>query len=376
LPERVRFDLHISWKTIGRLLLVALLLWAALKLSMAVMLFLLALVVALALSPIAARLERRGISHALAVGILALAMVAAMAAFVAVIIPPLTDQILALKQGLFAHRAAIEGRLSRLHPVVATVVKQILSLPEAPEVASSLRQPLAWGKVAVVGITALLLTVVLTFYLLLDGKRLYAWLLAYVPRRYRDRMATTVPEVSDVVIAYVQGQLITSVIYGAYALAVLEAFRVPAAVPLAFLAAFCDVIPVLGVVVSSVPAVLLAATVSPLTGLAVLAFYVLYHLMENYWIVPRVYGHRLRLSGLAVLIALVVGGTLQGILGAILVLPLVAAYPIIERIWLEKYLSNEVLTDHVALADAAEKGTDQAVENVLKGQEHPPPEPE
>src|SRR5450759_3424617 len=360
----------------AKILLAALLLWAGLKLAMVVLMFLLALVVALALSPIAARLERRGISHPLAVGILALALVVAVAAFISVIVPPLADQVLALKQGLFAHRAAIEGRLSKSHPVVATVVTQILSLPEGPEVASSLRQPLAWGKVAVVGIMALFLTVVLTLYLLLDGKRLYAWLLAYVPRRYRDRMATTVSEVSDVVIAYVQGQIITSVIYGACALAVLEAFRVPAAIPLAILAAFCDVIPVLGVVVSTVPAVLLALTVSPLTGLAVLTFYVLYHIFENYWLVPRVYGRHLRFSGLAVLIALVVGGIIQVIVAAILVLPLVAAYPIIERIWLEKYLSNQVLTDHVALADAAEKGTDQAVENVRQGQEHHPHEPE
>jgi predicted PurR-regulated permease PerM len=374
--DRYRIALHVPWATIGKLLVAALIFWAVLKLTMAVLLFLLALVVSLALSPIAGRLERRGFSHTLAVAILALGMVVAVAAFLWVIVPPLSDQLLTLKQGLFAHRAVVEGRLAQTHPLVATVVTQILSLPEAPEVASSLRQPLAWGKIAVMGIMAMFLTVVVTFYLLLDGKRLYAWLLAYVPRRYRDRMATTVSEVSDVVIAYVQGQIITSLIYGAYSLAVLEAFRVPAAIPLALLAAFCDVIPVLGVVVSTVPAVLLALTVSPLAGIAVFILYVLYHLIENHWIVPRVYGRRLRLSGLAVLIALVIGGTLQGILGAILILPFVAAYPIVERVWLEKYLSDEVLTDHVALADAADKGTDEAVDNVLKGQEHSPSEPD
>jgi predicted PurR-regulated permease PerM len=93
-------------------------------------------------------------------------------------------------------------------------------------------------------------------------------------------------------------------------------------------------LPVLGVVVSTLPAVLLALTVSPLAAAAVLALYILYHVIENDVLVPRVYGRRLRMSGLAVLIALVVGGTLQGILGAVLVLPLVAAYPIVERIWL------------------------------------------
>ena len=85
---------------------------------------------------------------------------------------------------------------------------------------------------------------------------------------------------------------------------------------------------------------------------------------------PRIYGRRLQLSTLAVLLALVVGGTLQGIVGAILILPLVAAYPIIERIWLHDYLSSEVIHDHSALEHAAESGSDQAVDAVLRGQRH------
>jgi hypothetical protein len=86
--------------------------------------------------------------------------------------------------------------------------------------------------------------------------------------------------------------------------------------------------------------------------------------------VPRIDGRRLQLSTLAVLLALVVGGTLQGIVGAILILPLVAAYPIIERIWLHDYLSSEVIHDHSTLERAAESGSDQAVDAVLRGQRH------
>lgn len=62
-----------------------------------------------------------------------------------------------------------------------------------------------------------------------------------------------------------------------------------------------------------------------------------------------------------------IGGTLHGVLGAILVLPLVAAYPIIERIWLHEYLSTDVITEHTALEQAAEEGSDEAVDRVLEG---------
>ena len=364
----------VPWTTIFRLLAAALIVWATLRLALPFLLFLVSLLLAVTLAPIVARWEKRGVSHGVAVGVLAVFMVAAAVLFLWLVVPSLTDQVLFLQHGLAARRAAVEKGLTHVHPVLAGLVVQILDLPHSPEIAASLKRPLAWGRVAVIGGTAAILVVVLTLYLVLDGRRFYAWLLAYVPRRHRRRMAATVSEVSDVIIAYVQGQIVTSVLYGTYAFVTLTLFRVPAAVPLAMLAAVCDVIPVIGVVASTAPAVLLALTVSPIAAAAVLALYILYHVIENYVLIPRIYGRRLRMSGLAVLIALVVGGTLQGILGAVLVLPLVAAYPIVERIWLHEYLSDEVLVDHSALQDAAEKGTDAAVENVLRGQEHAAPE--
>ena len=71
---------------------------------------------------------------------------------------------------------------------------------------------------------------------------------------------------------------------------------------------------------------------------------------------------------LAVLIAVIVGGSLQGVLGAILVLPLVAAYPVIERIWLRDTLDPETVSDHRELARAAEADDgDETVDAVLRG---------
>ena len=366
---RARVELHVPFATIVKVLATALLVWAALKLTLPFLFFLLAVLLAIALSSPMLWLERRGLSHGLAASLVALGVVALIAAFVLFVLPPLVDQILKLSQNFEAYRDRVKSNVSPGHPVIGNLVLQILELPRSPEVAASLKRPLAWGRVAVTGGIAAILMVVLTVYLRLDGKRLYAWLLAYVPPRHRRKMADALPEVFDVVIAYVQGQAFTSLLYGLFALAVLTILKVPAAIPLALLAAICDVLPVLGVILSTVPAVLLALTVSPLAAGAVLALYALYHLIENYVIIPRVYGRRLQLSGLAVLIALVAGGTLLGILGALLVLPLVAAYPIIERIWLHEYLSSEVIAAHTELERAAEEGSDEAVDRVLDGVE-------
>ena len=369
-PAPRSVDVRLPLATIVKVLLTALLVWAALQLVPHFFLFLLTLLFAVTLSPAVAWLDRRGLSRGAAVGIVGASVVAAILAFIFLVIPSLTEQIYALIQHLPAYRAGVEARLSREHPLLNGLVLQILDLPASPRVAASLKQPLAWGQVAVVGMTVTILVIVLTLYLLLDGKRAYAWLLAYVPRHHRQKMAETIPEVSDVVIAYMQGQLVTSFLYGAFALVVLTVFHVPAAIPLAFLAAICDIIPILGVILSTAPAVLLALTVSPAAAVSTLLLYAVYHVVENYVIVPKVYGPRLSLSTLAVLVAIVLGGSLYGILGAVLVLPLVAAYPIIERIWLHDYLSDEVLKDHSALEQAAEAGSDRAVEKVLRGEKH------
>jgi predicted PurR-regulated permease PerM len=212
---------------------------------------------------------------------------------------------------------------------------------------------------------------IISLYFVLDGRRLYAWMLAYVPRQHREKMARTVPEVTEVVFGYVRGQLLTSALFAVFCAVVLTCFGVPAALPLALLAGICDIIPVVGIVIATAPALLLSLTVSPTTAFAVTALYVGYHLLEAYVIVPRVYGKSLRLSTLSVLLALIVGGSLQGIIGAVIVLPLVAAYPIIERIWLKGYLAPEVIQDHSALARAAESGRDTAIDAVLNGEEHP-----
>src|SRR5439155_1746411 len=79
-----------------------------------------------------------------------------------------------------------------------------------------------------------------------------------------------------------------------------------------------DVIPVLGFVVAAVPGIILAATVSSSTALLVALLYLVYHAIENYVIAPRVYGNRLRLSNLAVILGFAVGAELAGVIGALI----------------------------------------------------------
>ena len=369
--ERVDLHIHLPTRTVVKVLLTLIVVWAGLRLWPQFVLLLISLLIAVALHPVVTALERRGLGRGAVVGLMTLAMCAVAALLITVVFTSLAEQLSKLVQDFPALRDRVDQRLPAHYPTLKRVVREIFALPSSPEIAAQLKRPLALGTVALSGMVSMFLMIVVTIYLLLDGKRLYAWLIAYIPRVHRERMAVTAEEVSQVVYAYVRGQAICSLLFTVFSGILLTVLGVPAVVPLAILAGLCDVIPVVGVILATVPAVLLALTVSPATAGIVLACYIGYHVVESYFLVPRIYGQRLRLSTLAVLLALLVGTTLQGLIGAVLVLPLVAAYPIIERIWLASYLAPDAVKDHSALAKSEGETHAAVVDAVLQGEKHP-----
>ncbi len=362
--------IHIPMSTILKVIGSGLGLWCAWLLLPEFLLFLVSLLLAVTLSPAVLWMERRGIARSASVGLIAALAVGSLVTFAFFVLPSLTAEMSTLIRDVPDFRVRILHRIPERYPAVQALIRALFESLSSPQAVTMFERSFAWGQSAVSGVIAAVITLVLTLYLLLDGRSLYAWLLAFVPRTYREKLATTMDEISHVVHAYVSGQLFAALLFAIFTAVLLTVLRVPAVVPLAVIAGVCDIIPVLGIVLAAVPALLLALAVSPSTALAVGVAYLAYHLFETYFLLPRIYGNKLKISTLSVLLALVVGGRLQGIIGAVLVLPLVAAYPIIERHWLGGFLRARVLTDHKALAKAAETGSDVAIEAVLSGEKH------
>jgi predicted PurR-regulated permease PerM len=191
-----------------------------------------------------------------------------------------------------------------------------------------------------------LIVLVVAVYLVADGERVYRWLLAFFPEKHRKKAATASVEIAEVVSSYMIGQLITSLLCGTYAFIILQLLHVPNAALLAVIAGVFDILPLIGFFLSIIPAMIVALSVSPVTALLVFVLYGAYHLVENYFIVPKVYGNRLRLSTLTVLVSCMAAGLLAGVIGAIAILPIVASYPIIERIWLKRHLEPDTVAKH------------------------------
>jgi predicted PurR-regulated permease PerM len=280
--------------------------------------------IAIAADPAIHWLDRRGLKRGYGAPLLVLGGAALVAGFFALSAASLVADAQLLEQ------RAIDFYQGVLATLPTSTQRAVGSLAPTPE------SLLAAGQMALGGVGAVALALVLAVYFLVDGRRTYAWLRAFVPARHRAQVDETAAGACVAIAAYMRGNLITSVIAGAAAFVVLSVLHVPAALLLAVLAFICDFLPVVGLVLSAGPAILLGLMVSPTVAVAVFGYFVAYHVIENYYIGPRVYGGELRLSDLAVIAAFLVGAELGGVLGALVALPLAAIYPVIERVWLRE----------------------------------------
>ena len=337
-----RTAIEIPTRTILKLLGVAVFIWLWLQLWQLVMLILVVIVLAVALDPIVGWLEAHRIPRGLASTLTAFGMLALIVGFGVAAGSSLVSQARLLGD----HVRDFEGEITRRVPPALLRLLPGVSSDAVPSADSLVPLVRDVGRTIAGGAIVLLVAVILTFYLLVEGRRTYAWLLAYVPRTNRARAHATACEARHAILAYVSGNVATSIFATAFAWTVLALLHVPAALLLALLAGLCDFVPVLGFVVSAAPAVLLALSQSPATAFAVILLYGLYHFIENYFIAPKVYGDQLQLSNLAVLFAFAVGATIGGVVGALLALPAAAMYPVIERLWLKDYLGRDVVEQH------------------------------
>lgn len=361
--EGKRVELHVPFVTILKIALSLLLFAAIVKLLPVIITLVVAVLLAVMLQPVADWLIARGARRGLAVGAIGFALIALLVMFFAVIFPAMGAQISQLMGNLPAIQARVTRALPAVSPIIRTLVARLNDFQKSVDLQSWMQGGLTVGTYAVETITAIVLVLVLTLYFLLEGREFYAWLVSYVPRRYRKRVAETAGEASKVVMAYMRGQVITCALCGIWVYAMLMLLDVPAALPLAVIATIADIIPVVGTILMTLPGVLVAFAVSPLAAFEVLVGYLLYHLIENYAVIPHVYGRQMRLSTIGVLLSVTIGFFLLGVAGAVLALPFVAAYPIIERLWLGRYLAPETIEDHAALHDenAGSETTDEVL---------------
>jgi predicted PurR-regulated permease PerM len=204
------------------------------------------------------------------------------------------------------------------------------------------------------GATANLLNLILiplfTFYILRDLNRVRQALEQLIPPRFRSRTAHLFDRLGHVVSNFVRGQLTVAVILSV--LYSIGFFLVGAPLPLSLgmLAGFGYLIPYLGTLIAVVLTVLLVLLTNPgwWPVTRVLVVYVIVQTLEGFLITPRILGDRLQLHPMVIIVGLMIGGSLFGILGIILALPVMAVLKAIFEVLLEPYLQSDFYTRGVA----------------------------
>ena len=179
------------------------------------------------------------------------------------------------------------------------------------------------------GIFGFITILILSFYLLVEAKSMFEYVSRFIPPGRRGDVAKAAREAVVKVSAWLRAQFVLAGVMGTFAAVGLFLMGVPYFYVIALVAAIGETIPIVGPVVGGVTAVVVALSVSPKLALMVGAYFFVLHQLEANILVPKIMERRVGVSPVAVLVALLIGGALWGLVGAILAIPTAAILSII-----------------------------------------------
>jgi predicted PurR-regulated permease PerM len=320
---------------------------------------LIALFIAVSLDPAVRALTRRGMRRSTAVLVIFLITCGLTAAFLVSVIPAMVHQFQSLVHDFPGYIASLSDRSARFRQLT----DRFHLTGKVQDLIAGLPGKLGGG---LLGFTRRLfgamfdtLTVlVLTIYFMADMPRLRHGAMLLFPRARRAHAGRVADVMVDKVGSYMIGNLLISLAAGLASFAVFAALGIPFAVPLAFAVAVCDLIPMIGATLGAVICVLAALLTTELwpTTVVVAIFFVAYQQVENYLLAPRILRHTVSLSAAAVLLAGLIGGTVLGLIGALMAIPVAAALKVVlaERLRARDSADADADLDADAALDADE----------------------
>jgi predicted PurR-regulated permease PerM len=298
--------------------------WAMTRLLPAVLLLVGALVIVGTLSPAVQWLEAHRLRRGLGISIVFIMLLVITLLVVTLTFPALLAQVTSLLEKEPALRARLVTSLagSRLTAPFAETVR-IMNYDALMKSFGATAFALSRRVLEVFAYS--LGSIFLGLYMMIDRDHLRGGLYAIVPRSQHIRLSRVMMNLETIVGGYIRGQLITCVLMTVFMFILLLACGVPHALAIAVFGGVADVLPYIGIFLTMGPAVAAALDRGPTLAVIVFVLMLAYEEFESRVLVPVVYGRALRLPSSVVLFALIVGGTLLGIAGVLLALPVAAA---------------------------------------------------
>ena len=323
--------------------LTVIVLWCAFIVRSALMIVYVSVVLAIGFSPIVRIIERQRLGVAkrvprwLAILILYVAILGTVALVLVLVFPPMVQQAQALWD-------KIPEMFERAQQFLISKgwLREHLTMREAVERAPGTGGD-AVGQVARTaaslagGIFGVVTILILTFYMLVDSWSLRESALRLFPKQHRARADAASRQVMNKVSAWLGGQLLLAGTIGATSAIGLWALGIPFFYVLALLSALGELIPIVGPILAAIPAIAVASTVSLQKVLFVVIFFVLQQQLENHILVPKIMSRQVGVSAVTVIVALLIGGSLLGVVGAILAVPTAAILQVVaSELWSEE----------------------------------------
>jgi predicted PurR-regulated permease PerM len=293
--------------------------------------------VAVGLAPAVAMVRRLRVPRALAILIVYIGILVGMFGVGLVVVPPVAagvDKLARDAPGYVTQieRSALVRRYDRQYRVTATLRSQASRLP------SVLNQAAGGLESVTVGVFRRLFELVtvltLAFFLLLDGPRVAGFGFRTLGPERERRARALADDAARAVGGYVAGAVAIALLAGAVSFAMMTALGLPFAIPLAVLMAFLALIPLVGSAIGAAPIAVVAALHSFPTALIVwVVFFIVYQQIESRVLGPWVYRRTVALHPLLAIVAVLAGASLQGILGALLAIPVAAIVQLLIREW-------------------------------------------
>ena len=321
------------WMTVLTIILV----WSAYLVRDVLLLLYISGLLAVGFSPIVRFIERqqllpvgtRRLPRWLAILVLYVAILGTLALIGLAIFPPLIEQ----SKALWAELPSMFTR-AQSFLVSRGILDHPLTMKEAIE-----RAPTGGGEAVgtvmgavtgvLGGVVGVLTILILTFYLLVEARQLRKLMLRLFPAHQRERVDAASEEIGVKVSAWLGGQMLLAGIIGGTSAIGLYLLGIPFFYVLALLSAIGELIPVVGPILAAIPAVAVASTVSLQKVLLVIIFFVVQQQFENHVLVPKVMERQVGVSAVTVIVALLIGGKLLGVVGAILAVPTAAILQVV-----------------------------------------------
>jgi len=286
----------------------------------------LALFIAVGLDPVVNWLTRHRVPRWAAVIVVLLGMIGVIGGFLAAAIPPLAAQTANLIAELPHYAHALQDHNSQLGRLnLKYHVEQRLSHLLATRGSSLVGGVLGAGALVLGALASTLAVIVLVIYFLAGMPQIKLFVYRLAPHSRRARAILIGDEIFTKVGGFVLGNVVTSVVAGLGTYLWMLAFGIPYPILLGLFVAIMDLIPVIGSTIGGAVVTLVALTVSLPVAIATLAFYIAYRLAEDYLLVPRIMGSTVKVPAVVSLVAVLIGGALMGIVGALVAIPVAAA---------------------------------------------------